>query len=259
MAFDFPASPTVGQIYTSGGMTYSWNGTVWMAVAAGSFLLLQTVFLASGTFTPDPSMLYCDANGWGGGGAGGGHGVTTTTDSVGGGGQAGAKSYARLTKAQIGASQVVTIGPGGVGVAANVGGDGGETSLGTLLRAAGGKGGSLATASLAASIARAPGVAVVQSPTGDIRGWTVMADCGLCTRDNTGVGIPAYGGHGAATEWGGGGIGATITTGGGGGGQAQSNTGSGGGGAAASNAQAAGRVGGNGAAGILVVDQYLEA
>src|SRR5262245_23898730 len=31
MAFDFPASPTNGQEYTSGGMTYVWSGYAWNA------------------------------------------------------------------------------------------------------------------------------------------------------------------------------------------------------------------------------------
>lgn len=29
MAFDFPNAPTVGQSYTSGGVTYKWNGLTW--------------------------------------------------------------------------------------------------------------------------------------------------------------------------------------------------------------------------------------
>lgn len=29
MAFNFPASPTIGDTYTSGSVTYTWNGTVW--------------------------------------------------------------------------------------------------------------------------------------------------------------------------------------------------------------------------------------
>jgi hypothetical protein len=29
MAFDFPSSPTVGQTYTSGGVTYRWDGQGW--------------------------------------------------------------------------------------------------------------------------------------------------------------------------------------------------------------------------------------
>ena len=34
---DFPSSPTTGQTYTFGGVTYEWDGTVWIrqAVSGG--------------------------------------------------------------------------------------------------------------------------------------------------------------------------------------------------------------------------------
>jgi hypothetical protein len=35
MAIDFPASPTTGQTFTSGTVTYTWDGVKWTAVAAG--------------------------------------------------------------------------------------------------------------------------------------------------------------------------------------------------------------------------------
>ena len=35
MAIDFPASPTNGQTFTSGTVTYTYDGTKWTAVAAG--------------------------------------------------------------------------------------------------------------------------------------------------------------------------------------------------------------------------------
>jgi len=38
MAIDFPASPTTGQTFTSGTVTYTWDGTKWTAVT-GSVLL----------------------------------------------------------------------------------------------------------------------------------------------------------------------------------------------------------------------------
>ena len=36
MSYSFPPSPTVGQIYTSNGRTWSWNGVQWTAVAVSS-------------------------------------------------------------------------------------------------------------------------------------------------------------------------------------------------------------------------------
>jgi hypothetical protein len=29
MALNFPSTPTVGQVYTSGSQSWTWNGTVW--------------------------------------------------------------------------------------------------------------------------------------------------------------------------------------------------------------------------------------
>ena len=36
MAYSFPPSPTVGQIYTSNGRTWKWSGVQWTAVAVSS-------------------------------------------------------------------------------------------------------------------------------------------------------------------------------------------------------------------------------
>lgn len=36
MSYSFPPSPTRGQIYTSNGRTWSWNGVQWTAVAVSS-------------------------------------------------------------------------------------------------------------------------------------------------------------------------------------------------------------------------------
>lgn len=50
MAFDFPSSPTTGQIYTSGGVSYQWNGYGWVVVASGTAAYLP---LSGGTLTGD--------------------------------------------------------------------------------------------------------------------------------------------------------------------------------------------------------------
>jgi hypothetical protein len=36
MAYSFPPSPTVGQVYTSNGRTWKWNGVQWTAVAVST-------------------------------------------------------------------------------------------------------------------------------------------------------------------------------------------------------------------------------
>lgn len=58
MALNFPASPTVGQSYTSGGKTWIWDGTVWNSQAAlfvtptsTDTLTNKTINLANNTVT----------------------------------------------------------------------------------------------------------------------------------------------------------------------------------------------------------------
>jgi len=43
MSFNFPASPTTGQTYTAGGITYVWNGTAWDVVDSSISGLVPTV------------------------------------------------------------------------------------------------------------------------------------------------------------------------------------------------------------------------
>ena len=40
MAIDFPNSPTVGQIFTSGSFSWRWDGTRWVSVAMGSSIAI---------------------------------------------------------------------------------------------------------------------------------------------------------------------------------------------------------------------------
>jgi hypothetical protein len=35
MAFDFPASPVIDDVYTSGEATFKWNGTMWLSSGRG--------------------------------------------------------------------------------------------------------------------------------------------------------------------------------------------------------------------------------
>jgi hypothetical protein len=108
------------------------------------------VFTGSGTYTPTSGMVYCIIECLGGGGAGGGANATTSTQgSVGGGGGAGEYARGVFSATNIGASQTITIGAGGTGVAAGTGNNGGTTSIGSLMTANGGTG---ATATAASSI-----------------------------------------------------------------------------------------------------------
>lgn len=111
---------------------------VWTRYQKNLSIVLRT-FTADGTYTPTTGMLYCIAEGVGSGGSGGGgNNIGGSTPGSGGGGAA----YSRrvLSAAQIGASQVVTIGAAvSGGGATSDGTDGNTTSLGSLLVASGGK------------------------------------------------------------------------------------------------------------------------
>lgn len=98
------------------------------------------VFIASGTYTPSAGMAFCDIYAVGGGGGGGGAKGDATHTIIASGGNSGSESQVLLTAAQIGASQVVTIGAGGTAGNATPsdGGVGGTTSVGTLCVATGG-------------------------------------------------------------------------------------------------------------------------
>ena len=112
------------------------------AIASQSFSYTGS----SQTYTPTTGMVYCIQECIGGGGAGGGVAATNTgpIQLTGGGGGAGGYSRKISTAAAIGASQTVTIGQGGqAGTAGNhPGGNGGDTSVGSICIAKGGTGGS---------------------------------------------------------------------------------------------------------------------
>ncbi len=97
-------------------------------------------FTSSGTYTATGGLVYAIVEMVGGGGGGGGIGVP---DGGGSGGGSGGYLKAFLTAAQIGASQVITVGPGGSGgtTAPSSGGNGSVTSVGSLLSCNGGVGG----------------------------------------------------------------------------------------------------------------------
>jgi hypothetical protein len=51
MAMVFPTSPTVGQVFTSGGRSWVWNGSAWDSPAGQPFIAPGMTLIASNTFT----------------------------------------------------------------------------------------------------------------------------------------------------------------------------------------------------------------
>ena len=145
--FDFPASPTSGQVFTpTGGPSYQWNGYAWVSAASKGYTLPRVqVFTASGTYTPSANLVGAIVECVGGGGGGGGSPGAARQWHTAGGGGSGGYSRKYLTSTQIGASQTVTIGTaGGGGAGAANGSAGNATSFGALCIANGGAGGGYA-------------------------------------------------------------------------------------------------------------------
>lgn len=62
MAYSFPPSPTRGQIYTSNGRTWQWNGVQWTAVAVSSPTSAPVYISVSPPPNPVAGSLWYDSN-----------------------------------------------------------------------------------------------------------------------------------------------------------------------------------------------------
>jgi hypothetical protein len=62
MSYSFPPSPTRGQIYTSNGRTWSWNGVQWTAVAVSSPTSAPVYVSVSPPPKPIQGSLWYDSN-----------------------------------------------------------------------------------------------------------------------------------------------------------------------------------------------------
>ena len=263
MALSFPPSPTVGQIYTSGGTSWQWDGTKWVCLGATGTVLKMNiqVFTASGTYTPSAGLQWAIVDCCGGGGGGGAAAATYPAGvggGGGGGGGAGARTVALFSAAQIGASRAVVIGAGARGgftSETNAPSGGNTTFGGTLVIAPGGLGGMIFSS---ANFGYAGGPVAPGSSSGST---STSAFAG--NRGHSGVGSSgglSWGGHGAAGPYGGGGAGsdAALPSGQGFvGWDASANAyGAGGGGATASSPWGTGENGGAGQAGLCIITEY---
>jgi hypothetical protein len=133
---------TGGEMLAGSYAEFLYDGTNWLLLRASLRVNVQK-FIASGTYTPTPGMVYCSIEVIGGGGGGGGCLGAGAMRYGGGGGGAGGYSRKLASASDIGASQVVTIGALGAGGINGIGngGNGGNTSVGSLCLAYGGNGG----------------------------------------------------------------------------------------------------------------------
>jgi hypothetical protein len=218
------------------------------ASSVGTFQTYIQVIESTGTYTPTAGMEYCQIEVLGGGGAGGGANATSNGyGSVGGGGGAGEYARGVFSAATIGASQAVTIGAGGAGVSASTGSVGGNTSVGALISAYGGRGG---TAIIACKYGSAgPGLGGTGGAGGEVRtpGFVGLPGCTMYD------GPILMTGTGASSQFGAGG----LSNQGYGDGNAALGYGAGGGGGGNHGVAHPARTGGAGAKGVVIITEYI--
>ncbi|MDP9787492.1 glycine-rich domain-containing protein [Agrobacterium tumefaciens] len=242
-----PASSVAGNVAVFGDTTGNLLADSGLLAGRLPQRVRVRLFTSSGTYTPDPNMAFAVINCWGAGGGGGGAALTASgTINGGGGGGGGGKSTKVVIRADVGASQTVTVGAAGSGGAAgaNQGGAGSATSVGTLCIANGGAGGAGA-ASQGSGLGGAGGTV----GTGDI---TLPGCAGIVGNRFSDTSAVVYGRFGGdAIE--GVGFGGALVAGSNGG--AATGYSAGGGGASDYSAQSA-RAGGSGAPGLCVIIEY---
>jgi hypothetical protein len=209
------------------------------------------VFTAGGTWNKPAGLKRVKVTVVGGGGQGGGSGTTGAGQvSAGAGGSAGGTSIKTIAAASLGSTETVTIGAGGsTGTAGNNGQTGGTSSFGAHCSATGGGAGGSQSATN------------VDSPGGGLNTPGVGSGGDINIRGGSGGHGICYG---TAGTWGVGGHGGASTH-GGGAGTCLSNTANGaaggdyggGGSGAACGASVSARVGGLGAGGIVIVEEFF--
>lgn len=203
------------------------------------------VITSTQVYTPTPGTSFIVASGVGGGGAGGGSGTTAAAQvSAAPGGGGGGYFKKRINSGFAGAT--ATIGAGGMGFAANAGGSGGTTSFGSFASASGGIGGGFGTQTTNTNV-QIQGQAL--GGTGSNGDVNAAGGSGQYAVWGPAFQISGQGGSsifGAGATW-------VFTA---GDGVVAVTPGSGGSGSCSGPSYGANRVGGNGAAGLILIEEY---
>ncbi|EMB1708074.1 carbohydrate kinase [Escherichia coli] len=239
-----------GDIKSDGTVEKALENLGLVDVDSGRLVGPPQIFTSSGTYTPNPKAKRIIVEVQGGGGGGAGTNSPSTMSSASGSGASGAYAKGVFDNPT---TQTVTIGSGGTGGVDNPAGNGnagGQSSFGSLITAVGGNGGQAMTADTGVLSATIAGTV----PTVQFTGANIFGrGCGmpgLSVRLSAGV---SYSGNGGDSQMGAGGLGSRGQSRGGDG----TGPGAGGAGANVNGGVAGSYTGGNGAAGIVIVWEYM--
>lgn len=247
---------TPGDIPAAGVVSVVYDGTQFQLIAPSNFgrLLNVQVFTSSATYTATVGTTRCIVEMVGGGGGGGGAQTTTASQiALGGGGNAGSfiKALAVLATDNI-SGQTVTVGASGTAGPINTaGGNGGNSSVGTMIVAPGGAGGVRG----AAVTVPAAGVTVNNTTAPSVTGTIKVLESyiGASPQPVAAPALTAFSvSYGASSVYGAGGLAFAYP---GGNGALASAAGAGGGSGVSSPSQP-GFTGGAGAAGQVIIWEY---
>jgi hypothetical protein len=203
-AFDFPASPTDGQTYTSNGVTYVWSAadTAWKGQGSQvplSNKMRVVVYNTAGTipYVKPANLKALQVEIWSAGGGGGGAAATAAGQySAGGGGGGGSYGRKLYQASELAASENLIIGAAGVGaIGAGAATAGGNCSFKGLVVRGGGAGSSGIMRTTYASTSRG-GFGTVSGADAAIMGS--YGEYGLTLYPLTGYSQAGMGGEGAA-------------------------------------------------------------
>ena len=247
-----------GTLTGNTAVTFPTSGTLATTTANVGTTVLQT-FTSSGTYTPTANMLYCVVYVTAGGGGGGGASVSGSSGpgvSCGGGGGSGSTSWKVFSAIDIGVSQTVTVGAGGVGGNPGAsGGTGGNSIFGSVITTHGGTGGLNCSGTATAGsiiLNTAGGAGGIVGTGGSINVPGSPGSPGFATTISSTS--PGLSGNGAASYYQGGGLSVAPSS-AGNAGNIGGAYGAGGSGAAANINS--GQIGGAGGGGIITILEFI--
>lgn len=172
--FDFPNSPTVGQVYApAGGPTWQWDGVAWKSFQSAGEMAIARTFIpgTAGTTTyvynKPANLRHLEFEGVAAGGSGAPAIATgASVWSFGSGGGGGAWGKKLFNAAALPASVTITIGAPGAASSAGNGNTAADTTFGSLVTLPGGRAGSQGANTAYSSWGSVAGGAPTAYPTG---------------------------------------------------------------------------------------------